>query len=171
MKNRVLLKAVTITLMIGSIITIVTTVLIYRFGNYMPDLIEYHMGAGVLFLSILPIHVFMMRQKLKKLSQQLVTLAMTGDVTSSCASQLLPNALHSKTPGEFCRFLGLNVTEVREKLLKAGIVVINMEQSVEKIATYNRTDISRIFALMLQQDMPLQTNTHVFFVKPVVSGR
>ncbi len=170
MKNRVILKAVTITLMIGSIIAIVTTVLMYRSGIYQPDLMEYHMGAGVLFLSILPIHIFMMRQKLKKLSEQLVTLAMTGEVTSSCSSQLLPNALHSKTPGEFCRFLGFDVTEVREKLLKAGIIVINMEQSVEKIAAYNRTDISRIFTLMLQQEIPLQMNTPVRFFKPAVSG-
>jgi len=152
MKSRVLLKAVTISLMMGSVLTILFTVAMQWLQWYPVDLMAYHMTAGGLFLSILPIHVYMMRQKLKKLSEQLVTLATSGEVSSACSSQLLPNALHSKSLSEFCRFLGLDCPAARMKLNREGILVVSTEISIEAIATANRTDAARIFAIMLQKE-------------------
>lgn len=156
MKNTIILKAVTIPVMLVAIITILTTVVLTKAGIYPFDLMAYHMSAGILFLSVLPIHIYMMRQKLKKLSQQIVSLASTGEVVSSCASQLLPNALHSKSLGEFCRFLGLDGSAVRDKLTQKGIMVISTETSIETIASTNHTDVMRIFSIMLQKTTPEQ---------------
>ncbi|MDD2369284.1 MAG: hypothetical protein PHQ90_08280 [Sulfuricurvum sp.] len=152
MKSRIVLKAVTISLMISSVLTIVATVVLNKAGIYPFDVMRFHMGAGVLFLCVIPIHVYMMRQKLKKLSEQIVSLASMREVTSSCASQLLPHALHSKSLGEFCRFLGLDAMEVREKLQREQIMIIDMEEAIETIASKNRTDAMKIFSIMLQKD-------------------
>ena len=151
MKSRIVLKAVTISLMAASVLMIVTTVILNNAGLYPFDLMTYHMSAGILFLSVLPIHVYMMRQKIKKLSEQIVSLASSGEVTSSCTSQLLPNALHSKSLSEFCRFLGLDCTTVRDKLNLNGIMVISTESSIETIASANRTDAMRIFSIILHK--------------------
>lgn len=152
MKSRIILKAVTISLMIACIAAILITIVLNKFGIYTLYLMECHMAAGMVFLSVLPIHIFMMREKLKKLSEQIVSLASTGEISSSCASQLLPNALHSKSLGEFCRFLGLDAMVVRDKLNLNGIMVINTESSIESIASTNRTDAMRIFSIILHKE-------------------
>lgn len=156
MKSRILLKVLTIVLMISAVFTIIVTVVLNAIGLYPFDLMAYHMSAGILFLSVLPIHIYMMRQKLKKLSEQIISLASTGEVGSSCASQLLPNALHSKSLGEFCHFLGLDCSAVRDKLSLEGIMVISTEVSIETIASTNHTDVMRIFSIMLQKTTPEQ---------------
>jgi hypothetical protein len=159
MKRRVILKAVTISLMLTAILTILVTIILNTTGIYIFDVMAYHMSAGILFLGVLPIHIYMMRQKLKKLSEQIVSLASTGDAISSCASQLLPNALHTKGLGEFCRFLGLDTSVVREKLKREQIMVIDMEEEIENIALKNRTNAMKIFSIMLQKDA-LKTVEH-----------
>ncbi|HZF69665.1 hypothetical protein [Sulfuricurvum sp.] len=162
MKSRVVLKAVTISLMIASVLMIVTTVVLNQSGLYPFDVMGYHMGAGFLFLGVIPMHVYMMRQKLKKLSEQMVSLASMGEITSSCASQLLPNALHTKSLGEFCRFLGLDTIAIRDKLHHEHIMVIDMEEAIETIASKNRTDAMKIFSIMLQKE-PMKTSSHELY--------
>ena len=144
MKSRIILKGITISLMLVSIFTIIAALIVYKAGVYPYEVINYHMYAGMLFVAILSVHIYMMRQKLKKLVEQIISLALTGEVTSLCASQLLPDALHSKSLGEFCRFLSLDTMSVREKLQNEQIMVIDMEEAIEKIAAKNRVDVMKI---------------------------
>lgn len=106
----------------------------------------------MLFLLVLPVHIYMMRQKLKKLSEQLVSLAATGEATSSCASMLLPNALHHKSIREFSYFLGLDPHKIGVKLNEACIQVKDLDSSIQAIALNNQTDPMKIFSIMLQKE-------------------
>lgn len=152
MKSRIVLKAVTITLMGMSAVTIATTVALNFAGIYPFDVMGYHAVAGALFLSVIPAHVYMMRQKLKKLSEQIRVLVATGECQSSCASQLLPNALNRKTLGEFCRFADLDMRNVRRVLAANGIAAGEPDEPIGKIASANHTDASRMFAIILQKE-------------------
>jgi hypothetical protein len=159
MKNRIILKATTFGLMIPSVVTLLVTVAINHFEGYSMEVLNWHMVAGLLFLSILPVHIYMMRQKLKKLPEQIYTIATTGEYYSSCASQLLPNALNKKTLGEFCTFMDLDIHTVRAVLMQNQILVHSIDTTIEKIAKEHKSDSSRIFAIILGK--------HVWNIAPI----
>lgn len=152
MDNKIIiLKATTIALMLSCVIAVLATAATNKIFGYDIEITMWHYSAGIVFLTALPIHIFLMRRKLQRLFKQAYYIATSKEYHSICDSQLLPNALKKKSLQEICDFFELDKATIMPILLQKKIYRCDMDSTIENIATDNNYDISKIFTMILER--------------------
>jgi hypothetical protein len=150
MKAEILTKVIVIFFMILLIVTLWISAWISVSEHYDQRVMTFHRMAGVLFLIILPIHIYLRREKLKKLLKEFLSILITGTLKQPCTNHALLKTFKQRPLQEFCTLLKLDSECVIEFLNQKQIAVFNIEDSLEKIAKENANDALKIFAMIIE---------------------
>lgn len=137
---------VLMTLFMG-IITI--TALFSLYGGYHEDVIILHKSVGILFLIITPAHIFLRKEKLKKMLNELLE-QLTSQKSEQCKSHKLLSGLKKRSFEEICYALNTDINNACAILKEKNIFVNDTEKNLETIATENAHDALKIIAMILK---------------------
>ena len=152
MNNKILiLKATTVAIMLSCVITVLVTITINKILGYNIELILWHYSAGIIFLTALCFHLFLMRRRFARLFKSMYYIATRKEYASTCESQLLPNALKKKSLQEICDFFEVDKATIMPILLQKKIYRCELNNTIENIATENNHDVSKIFTMILER--------------------
>jgi hypothetical protein len=150
MKSETFLKVVVILLMITLMLILGTTAFLTLRGHYDPNVMTFHLIAGFLVLMILPIHIYLRREKSKKLLKEFFSLLMRGKVKQSCTNHALLKTFKQRSLLELCDVLHIEIDHVIDFLDQKEIVIFNIKDPLEKIAHENSNDPLKIFAMIIE---------------------
>jgi hypothetical protein len=150
MKSEMFLKVVVILLMIIMMLILGSTALITVTGAYDQSIMMFHRIAGYFMLIILPIHIYLRREKLKKLLQEFFSTITGGGVKQPCTNHALLKTFKQRSLLELCGGLQIEIDDTIEFLDQKHIVVFNIKDSLEKIAQENGNDPLKIFAMIIE---------------------
>lgn len=147
----VILKGATIAIMLSCVIIVLATITTNKILGYSIELILWHYSAGIIFLTALCVHLFLMRRRFARLFKSVYYIATKKEYASSCESQLLPNALKKKSLQEVCDFFDVDKATIMPILLQKKIYKCELDNTIENIATENNHDVSKIFTMILER--------------------
>lgn len=150
-KTTIILKAATIILMLSCVIAVITTATINKMLGYDLEVVSWHYYAGIIFAITLPIHIFLMRRWLVRLFKQIYHMALQKEYAHTCTSELLPNALKKKSLQEICDFFEVDKATMIPILLQKKIYKCDMQSTLEKIASENDYEITKIINMILER--------------------
>jgi hypothetical protein len=150
MKSETFLKVIIILLMTILILILGSTALITLNGEYDQNIMLFHMIAGFSILMILPIHIYLRWEKLKKLLKEFFSMITMGGAKHSCTNHAHLKTFKQRSLRELCNGLNICIDEATEFLDQKGIVIYNLENTLEKIANDNKNDPLKIFALIIE---------------------
>jgi hypothetical protein len=150
MQSETFLKVIIILLMSMIILVLGVTAVAYLTGHYDPNVMTFHLIAGFLILMILPIHIYLRREKLKKLLKEFFSIITKGDSKQPCTNHAHLKTFKQRSLRELCDGLNICIDEATEFLDQKGIVIYNLENTLEKIANDNKNDPLKIFALIIE---------------------
>lgn len=153
MKSETFLKVIVILSMITLILILGITALIYLSGEYNQKIISLHRIAGTLIFTILPIHIYLRREKLKKLLKEFFSLLMRGRLKQSCTNHALLKTFKQRSLLELCDGLHIEIDEVIDFLDQKDIFVLNIKDPMEKIANDNSNDPLKIFVMIIENHL------------------
>lgn len=150
MKFETFLKVMIILAMSMIILILGVTGVAYLSGHYEPNIMTLHIIAGFLILTILPIHIYLRWEKLKKLLKEFFSIITTGGVKQTCTNHAYLKTLRQRSLRELCDGLNICMDEATEFLDQKGIVIYNFDNTLDKIANDNKNDPLKIFALIIE---------------------
>ncbi|MDD5051350.1 MAG: hypothetical protein PHO27_01310 [Sulfuricurvum sp.] len=156
MKSETLTKVIVILFMLIFVIILGTTAYGFTLGYYNQIVTILHVIAGSLFLIILPIHIYLRREKLKKLLIEFISILMSRKAQPTCTNHALLKTFKMRSFMEFCTLLDLNINSTLEFLAQKHISILKNEDSLEKIAKENGNDPLKIFALMIENHIRIK---------------
>ena len=150
MKNEIALKIFIIFLMISFVLTLALSAYWMRYNEQVALL---HMGIGIVFLTILPLHIYLRREKLKKMSLDFYNMFVLEHSESSCKNNGLLRNLKLRKLSEVCKKLNLDRDATRTFLEQKNVIVADIEDTLEKISEDNAYDSLKIFAMIVENHM------------------
>ncbi len=147
----VIIKATTIALMLSCVITVLVTATTNKILGYNIEVVLWHFYAGIVFLTALCVHIFLMRRRFARLFKSMYYIATKKEYAITCDSQLLPNALKKKSLQEICDFFEVDKATIMPILLQKKIYRCDLDNSIETIAMNNNYDISKVFTMILER--------------------
>ncbi len=161
MKSETFLKVVVILLMSMIILILGVTAVTYLSGNYDSNVMTFHVIAGFLILMILPIHIYLRREKLKKLLKEFISIVTAGGAKQPCTNHAHLKTFKQRSLKELCEGLNICIDEATEFLDQKGIVIYNFKNTLEKIANDNKNDPLKIFALIIENQIRVRKDGYV----------
>lgn len=161
MKNETLTKVIVIMFMLIFVTILGTTAYGLTHGRYNQIVTTLHLIAGTLFLVILPIHIYLRREKLKKLLHEFIAILINGKAQPTCTNHVLLKTFKKRSFTELCSLLELDMQNTIEFLGQKKISILKDEYSLEKIAKENGNDPLKIFALMIENHILIKKESNV----------
>ncbi|HZF70027.1 hypothetical protein [Sulfuricurvum sp.] len=161
MQTETFLKVVVILVMLILMLTLSSTAFITFDRAYNQNIMRYHVIAGVLVMTILPVHIYLRREKLKKLLKEFFSIVTTGGAKQPCTNHAHLKTFKQRSLRELCEGLNICIDSAGEFLDRKGIVIYNLEHTLEKIANDNKNDPLKIFALISENQIRIQKDDHV----------
>lgn len=110
-----------------------------------------HKIAGVLLLILTLIHIYMKRNKVKKISEEFIDLLFNRNIKHVNNKEELLEILKGKTLEELSLLFNLNMQDLLLTFKKNNIEVSDSTQKLNKIAKSNSKDLYKIFILILKE--------------------
>jgi len=110
-----------------------------------------HKSAGVLLLLLTLIHIYMKRNKVKKISEEFIDLLFNRNIKHVNNKEELLEILKGKTLEELSLLFNLNMQDLLLTFKKNNIEVSDSTQKLNKIAKSNSKDLYKIFILILKE--------------------
>lgn len=151
-QNEIFLKLIIIFFM--SIFIVALGISAYFMGvNYNEKIVYFHTGVGIIFLIILPMHIYLRKDKLKKMILDFYRTVLDKEEDSGCKNQKLLKTLKNRSLEEFCQKLHVDVEKTLIFLSQKNIAVESIEDNFQKISEQNGYDSLKIFAMIIENHM------------------
>lgn len=122
-------------------------------GVYSAESLILHKSIAIVFMIILPIHIYLRREKLKKMFLDLYAEIFDKELKSSCRNHKLIKTLKQRSLIEVCQKLNFDIESTLEILKDQKIDVQNIEDDLQKISEQNRSDSLKIVAIILEHNI------------------
>ncbi|MDD2357836.1 MAG: hypothetical protein PHX13_07985 [Thiovulaceae bacterium] len=117
-----------------------------------------HESIGIIFLIVLPIHIYLRKDKLKKMILDFFSETILHKEMSSCDNGKLLKTLKSRALNEICEIFNIDFEDTLSMLRKKQIIVKERDQKLEEIALLNSHDSLKILGMILEQHIRGQKN-------------
>lgn len=122
----------------------------YMSGIYSEEFLFLHKSVGVIFLIILPIHIYLRREKLKKMVLDFYAHMFEKELGCSSENHKLIKTLKHRSLKELCQKLNFDIEDTLLILGDQKIIVQNIEDDLVRISEQNRSDALKIVAIILE---------------------
>lgn len=124
---------------------------LFHLGEFDETTMLLHKSAGVLLLLLTVIHIYMKRNKVKKISEEFIDLIFNRNIKHVNNKEELLEVLKGKTLEELSLLFNLNMQDLLLTFKKNNIEVSDSTQKLNKIAKSNSKDLYKIFILVLKE--------------------
>lgn len=161
MKAETLVKVIVIFFMIIFMIILGITALMILKGHYDQRIMILHLTTGVLFLTILLIHIYLRREKLKKLIKEFFSILTAGTLKQTCENHAYLKTFKQRSLQEICNILDIDIDRMTEFLHQKQLTISGINDSLEKISIENKNDPLKIFAMIVENKIRIQKENNV----------
>ena len=124
---------------------------LFHLGEFDETYMLLHKSAGVLLIILTLIHIFMKRNKVKKISEEFIALLLNKNIRHTNNKEELLEVLKEKSLEELSLIFNLNMQDLLLTFEKNSIEVSDPTQKLNKIAKANSKDLYKIFILILKE--------------------
>ena len=157
MSAEVFLKLTTIFFM-SLFITAIVVSAFMMMDSYDDKVALIHESIGIIFCMVLPIHIYLRKDKLKKMILDFFSETVLHREMSSCDNGQLLKSLKNRALNEICELLQIDLEETLSMLRKKQIIVKERDQRLEEVAFLNSHDSLKILGMILEQHIRRQTS-------------
>ncbi|MBU0632197.1 cytochrome b/b6 domain-containing protein [bacterium] len=156
MNAEMFLKLAIIFLMSVFITMIALSALMMFDDEYAQNALIVHKSMGMIFLLVLPIHIYLRKHKLKKMISDLVMRF--HEPIQECDNHKLLKTLKSRPFQEICDSVKISRDTAVLLLKEKNIIVDSVEDSLESIAQRSSYDALKIVAMILENQIRAMKN-------------
>jgi hypothetical protein len=124
---------------------------LFELEQFDVDMMLAHKYAGLLLLVLTLVHIFMKRNKVKKITEEFIALLMRKNIKHTNNKEELLELLKTKSLEEFALLFHLDIQDVVLMLEQNSIEVSDTKEKLNKIAKSNSKDLYQIFILLLKE--------------------
>lgn len=148
--NDTLYKVIIIVLLTLALLILGYTA--YRFFrlDYTQEIISWHVAMGILVLCLMPVHMLIKKNKIKKLSQEFINLITGKDIKHINNKEELLDSIKKRSLKEIADIFGMNLESMIRALQENDINCSTQEISLKDLAKENSKDMYQIFILILR---------------------
>ncbi len=155
MQNDVFLRLVIIFFMILFIFALGGSAYFIS-GTSNQGMLFLHKSVGVIFLIILPMHIYLRKEKLKKMFLELYGFMFFQELDYSARNYKLIKTLKYRSLVELCNNFNFETESVVLFLKDQKIDVQNIEDNFQKISEQNASDALKIIAIVIEYHIRTQ---------------
>jgi cytochrome b561 len=125
------------------------------------DVLNLHKTMGISLLILLPIHIYLRKDKFKKMILDFLSETILQRENSSCDHGKLLKTLKNRPLNQICEMLHIDFDSTLAMLRMKQIIVENMDQKLEEIAIINSHESLKILGMILEQHIRGLNETHI----------
>jgi len=149
MTNELFIKLLLIFFMLFCVMTLSASAYFMQI-SYHEKVAFIHTSVGTIFLIILPLHIYLRKEKLLKMMKDFYSAFIAKELDSSCTNHKLLKSFKQRTLKEICTLLNIEMNETLIYLRQKNIRVENEEDNLQKISENNSYDSLKIFAMIIE---------------------
>lgn len=158
MNAEIFLKLAIIFLMSVFVSMIALSALLMFEEEYAQSALIVHRSIGIVFLLILPVHIYLRKHKLKKMISDLILTLKSHESIQECDNHKLLKTLKSRSLKEICDSLKISIDMAIVLLNEKSIIINSAEESLERIAQQSSYDALKIVAMILENQIRMMKN-------------
>jgi len=147
--NETVFKVVIILLMTIFLVVLGFTAYDFYTGNYTEDNLFWHKIMGVMLILIMPIHMIIKKNKIKKLTQEFVNVLLKKDIKHTNNKEELLEQIKRKTLEEISDMFHIDFQTLTNNLQNNQIIISKEGVKLKDIAKENSKDVYQLFILIL----------------------
>lgn len=147
--NETIYKVVIILLMCFFLGVLGFTAYEFYSGNYSEEKLFWHKFMGTMLILIMPVHMIIKKNKIKKLSQEFISVLLKRDIKHTNNKEELLDAIKKKTLKEISTIFRIDFQILVSRLKNNQITISNEDIQLKDIAKENAKDIYQLFILIL----------------------
>ena len=148
--NETVYKVVIILLMCLFLVILGFTAYEFYTGNYSEEKLFWHKFMGVMLILIMPIHMIIKKNKMKKLYQEFVNVLLKKEIKHTNNKEELLEQIKNKTLKEISGIFHIDFQTLINSLKNNQITISNEDIKLKDIAKENAKDIYQLFILILK---------------------
>lgn len=147
--NETVYKVVIILLMCIFLTVLGFTAYEFYTGNYTEEKLFWHKFMGVMLILIMPIHMIIKKNKIKKLTDEFINVLLKRDIKHTNNKEDLLEHIKNKSLKDISIIFNMDIESMKVFLKNNLINIKNEEETLSKIAKKNAKDIYQLFILIL----------------------
>jgi len=148
--NETVFKVVIILLMCIFLVALGFTAYEFYIGNYTQEKLFWHKFMGVMLILIMPIHMIIKKNKIKKLYQEFVNILLKKEIKHTNNKEELVENIKKKSLNEIADIFNIDIERMKDFLQKNHILIKGEDETLSKIAKKNSKDIYQLLILILR---------------------
>jgi hypothetical protein len=148
--NETLFKVFIILLLCIALVILGFTAFKFYNADYTQTALSWHMYMGALVLLLMPVHMIIKKNKMKKLAQEFINILLRKDIKHVNNKEELLENIKKRSIKEIADLFGVKLDTLVENLEKNHIVLSSEVQTLKDIAKENSKDMYQIFILILR---------------------
>jgi hypothetical protein len=148
--NETLFKVFIIILLCIALVILGFTASKFYNADYTQTALSWHMYMGALVLLLMPVHMIIKKNKIKKLAQEFINILLRKDIKHVNNKEELLENIKKCSIKEIADLFGVKLDTLVENLEKNHIVLSSEVQTLKDIAKENSKDMYQIFILILR---------------------
>lgn len=149
--NETILKVIVLLSLFIIIIFLGFTGSLFHLGEYDELYMFLHKSAGVLLVVLTFIHILMKKNKVKKISEEFISLLFNKNVKHSSNKEELLEIIKGNSLEELALLFNIEIKNLLLTLEQNSIEVESPRQKLNKLAKSNSKDAYQIFILILKE--------------------
>ncbi len=155
------LKLSIIFLMSVFVTVLALSAYIITFEQYSEHAALLHRSIGIIFLLLLPVHIYLRKDKLKNMIVEFFSILTDKEMEEQCMNHKLLRTLKKRSFAEICRVLQIDMEAALLILREKNIAVENVNAQLDVIASQNSYDALKIFTMILENHMRILQDNEI----------
>lgn len=151
--DETILKVIVLLSLLFAVLFLAYSGGLFHLGEFDEAYMLLHKSAGVLLVILTLIHIFMKRNKVKKISEEFVDLLLNKDIKHTNNKEELLEILKEKSLEDISILFNIKIEDILLTLERNSLKVGDSKQKLNKIAKENSKDLYKVFILILKDHM------------------